>query len=146
MNFKPGRIQDITQAQWQDLAARLFEEVQAGQNQISVPLQGFGADANAPVGSMGWLSYTYVELSRDRALRFNEAQASRVSGGLTKSQTGADLYKAVQLVKSEITNVSNRLQSATTSVNQSIQVTTAIMSAITDITHKMFDAKSKALG
>jgi hypothetical protein len=39
----------------------------------------------------------------------------------------------------------NRLQSATSTVNQSMQVTTAIMSAITDVTQKMFDAKSKAL-
>ena len=68
------------------------------------------------------------------------------SDGLKKdSHMGKDVNAALEIVKAQISNLSNRLQSATSAVNQSMQVTTAIMSAITDMTQKMFDAKSKAL-
>jgi hypothetical protein len=142
LNLQPSQMQNVTDSQWKDLANQMLSPVPAGQTQLIVPSP---LPADNTIGSLGWAWYSAAELNRDFALRFNEAHASRVSGGLTTSHTGADLYGAVQIVKSEITNLSNRLQSATTAVNQSMQVTTAIMSAITDVTQKIFDAKSKAL-
>ena len=142
LNVEITTLGRVTDQQWKDLANSMIGLAPAGQTQLIVhPSQ----PATNAVGTHAWAVYTSIEVNRDFALRFNEAHASRVPGGLTSSHTGADLYGAVQIVKSEITNLSNRLQSATTAVNQSMQVTTAIMSAITDITQKMFDVKSKAL-
>jgi hypothetical protein len=142
LNVQITTLGRVTDQQWKDLANAMINPAPAGQTQLIV--HGSLPVDNA-VGTGGWAWYTSGELSRDFALRFNEAHASRVPGGLTPSHTGADLYGAVQIVKAEISNLGNRLQSSTSTVNQSMQVTTAIMSAITDMTQKMFDAKSKAL-
>ncbi len=142
LNLQPSQMQNVTDAQWKSLANELISPARAGQTQLIVRSP---APANNTIGSLGWAAYSSTELNRDFAVKYNEAHASLVYGGLTTSHTGADLYGAVQIVKSEITNLSNRLQSATTAVNQSMQVTTAIMSAITDVIQKMFDAKSKTL-
>ncbi len=135
LNLQPSRFEQVTNQQWEDLANRLIAPLPAA---LTPPL----GDIPQTVGSPLWI---YDEVRRDFAQRFNEAQASRVPGGLTTSNTGPDLYSAVQIVRSEISNLSNRLQSSTAGVNQAMQMTNAIMSAITDMTQKMFDAKSRAL-
>jgi len=135
---RPTNLREITDQQWRDLANKMIQPAPAG----TIQLSEFPIPQDGAIGTPAWL---WTEANLDFALRFNEAHASHVPGGLTRSHTGADLYGAVQIVKAEISNLGNRLQSATSTVNQSMQVTTAIMSAITDVTQKMFDAKSKAL-
>lgn len=142
LNQSPAKFDGITKEEWEALASKLLPTVPDGANRMDVPPP---SPFNGAAGSMGWGLAVFHNVRRDYALQFNEAQDSRVPGGLNNSRTGSDLYGAVQRVKAEISNLSNRLQSATSAVNQSMQVTTAIMSAITDITQKMFDAKSKAL-
>jgi len=147
LNLQPKESKDVTDDQWGQLATEMFGSVPFGQTQLEAPSypSELVAPANSPPGSIGWVIRTNITLHRDFAQRYNDAQFSRVPGSLKESHEGKDVNAAVEIVKAEISNLSNRLQSATTAVNQSMQVTTAIMSAITDMVQKMFDAKSKAL-
>jgi len=148
LNLQPKQLTDVTDDQWKALASEMFSAIPFGQPRLNEPRMPSELEApkDSPLGSLGWVVRTGALLNQELVQRYNDAQFSRVPGALKNdSHAGKDVNAAVEIVKAQISNLSNRLQSTTSAVNQSMQVTTAIMSAITDITQKMFDAKSKAL-
>lgn len=65
---------------------------------------------------------------------------------LNKGQEGADVFEALQKVKTWISTESNELQSMTMKANAAMQRVTAAMNALSEAINKMFSSIEKVMG
>jgi flagellar hook-basal body complex protein FliE len=70
----------------------------------------------------------------------------RVPGGLNKSFDGPAIFKALQDVKAEISDISNRVQAKTVDVNSALQRASASLNAVVELINRLFGTLGKVLG
>lgn len=70
----------------------------------------------------------------------------RVTGGLNKSFDGPAIFKALQDVKAEISDISNRVQAKTVDVNSALQRASASLNAVVELINRLFSTLGKVLG
>jgi hypothetical protein len=70
----------------------------------------------------------------------------RVTGGLNKTFDGPAIFKALQDVKAEISDISNKVQAKTVDVNSALQRASASLTAVVELINRLFSTLGKVLG
>jgi hypothetical protein len=86
------------------------------------------------------------EIGARRITDFGWEMDLRVTGGLNKSFDGPAIFKALQDVKAEISDISNRVQAKTVDVNSALQRASASLNAVVELINRLFGTLGKVLG
>ncbi len=139
------RIQAITDQQWDLLVGGLFVKQKSGATTMDPPAYWVDpAWKDTPVGSMTWVVSKTSKLHQRQVELFNKVHAQNLSGSLTESHGGPDLYGAQEKLRSRQTSLSNTLQAKNSEASQTVQINEGTLKIIMNLMNDFTESKKRA--